>query len=237
LTLVILRYEIIGAIRSLASFALKTMQKETYFTPETIQSKADEFLAEVMPFRRHRPTFDPSVAALLVLDMQCYFLSAESHAFVPAAPAIVPGIERLAAAFEAAGRLVILTRHVNTEADAGMMSTWWRDLLKPDTADSQFVIASPSAYSLPKTQYDAFFETGLDDLLESLGVRQVVVTGVMTHLCCETTARSAFVRGYEVFFTVDGTATYTEAFHRATLLNLSHGFAVPVTVGEILANL
>jgi len=65
----------------------------------------------------------------------------------------------------------------------------------------------------------------------------VVICGVMTHLCCETTARSAFMRGFEVFFTVDGTATYTEAFHRASLLNLSHGFAVPVLVENILEKL
>jgi isochorismate hydrolase len=56
----------------------------------------------------------------------------------------------------------------------------------------------------------------------------------MTHLCCETTARSAFMHGFETFFTVDGTATYNEAFHRAALLNLSHGFALPLTVDEVL---
>ena len=60
-----------------------------------------------------------------------------------------------------------------------------------------------------------------------------MIAGVLTHLCCETTARSAFVRGFKVFFTVDGTATYYEDFHRATLLNLSHGFAVPVLVDDI----
>jgi isochorismate hydrolase len=56
----------------------------------------------------------------------------------------------------------------------------------------------------------------------------------MTHLCCETTARSAFIQGYVVFFVVDGTATYTESFHRGSLLSLSHGFAVPILVDEIL---
>jgi isochorismate hydrolase len=59
----------------------------------------------------------------------------------------------------------------------------------------------------------------------------------MTHLCCETTARSAFMRGLQVFIAVDGTATYSEAFHRASLLNLSHGFALPVLVDEILERL
>ena len=74
-------------------------------------------------------------------------------------------------------------------------------------------------------------------MLRDNGVRRIVISGVMTHLCCETTARSAFVRGFEVFFTVDGTASYTADFHRASLLNLAHGFAVPVLVSEILAAL
>ncbi|MCL0073039.1 isochorismatase family protein, partial [Dehalococcoidia bacterium] len=90
---------------------------------------------------------------------------------------------------------------------------------------------------IEKSQYDAFYETPLDEMLREKGVTQIVICGVMSHLCCETTARSAFVRGFEVFFTVDGTATYTEAFHRATLLNLAHGFAVPVLTHEILDKL
>ncbi|UCE25951.1 MAG: isochorismatase family protein, partial [Candidatus Zixiibacteriota bacterium] len=48
------------------------------------------------------------------------------------------------------------------------------------------------------------------------------------------TARAAFMRGYEVFFPVDGAATYNEDFHRATLLNLCHGFAEMVLVDELI---
>jgi isochorismate hydrolase len=59
----------------------------------------------------------------------------------------------------------------------------------------------------------------------------------MTHLCCETTARAAFTRGLQVWFTIDGTATYNEEHHFSTLLNLAHGFATPVTVTEVLAAL
>jgi isochorismate hydrolase len=85
-----------------------------------------------------------------------------------------------------------------------------------------------------KTRYDAFFDTPLESLLNEEEIHQVVIGGLMTHLCCETTARSAFMRGFEVFFLVDGTATYTEDFHRASLLNLAHGFATPILVAEIL---
>ncbi|MCK4236598.1 MAG: isochorismatase family protein, partial [Candidatus Krumholzibacteria bacterium] len=98
-------------------------------------------------------------------------------------------------------------------------------------------LATSKATVIRKTQYDAFYGTSLDDVLKESGTRQLVITGVMTHLCCETTARTAFVRGFAVFFPVDGTATYNEDFHGAALLNLSHGFAVPVLVSDLLAGL
>ena len=67
--------------------------------------------------------FHPERAALLVLDMQDYFLREGSHAFIPSAPAILPNIEKLIESFYEANRPVIFTRHLNT--DAGMMSRWW----------------------------------------------------------------------------------------------------------------
>ena len=48
-----------------------------------------------------------------------------------------------------------------------------------------------------------------------------------------TIARAAFMHGFEVFFLVDGTATYTAAYNQASLLNLSHGFAELMLVWEI----
>lgn len=213
------------------------MQKESYFTRESLPSKSQEFLAGVASLRhRHEAIrFRPDEAALLVLDMQDYFLQPDSHAFVPAATAIVEGICRLRVAFLAARRPVIFTRHLNSPQDAGMLSLWWRDLISPRSAYSQIIeeLDTTDCLVIEKRQYDAFWQTDLDSSLRSMQVGQVVITGVMTHLCCETTARSAFVRGYQVFFPVDGTATYTEALHGASLLTLAHGFALPVLVEEI----
>jgi len=86
---------------------------------------------------------------------------------------------------------------------------------------------------LEKSQYDAFYHTDLYTLLSTKGIKQVVITGVITHLCCETTARSAFMRGFDVFFVVDGTATLNREFHLASLRNLSHGFAVLVLTRDV----
>jgi isochorismate hydrolase len=213
------------------------MNREPYFTPETIQAKSRTMLESLTIFRaRHVDiVFHPDRAALLVLDMQDYFLRARSHAFVPSTPAILPNIQALVESFYAANRPVIFTCHINTDADAGMMSRWWQDVIRAGSPDSAFTASLDTSKGIivQKSQYDAFYNSNLETILRDRGVEQVVVMGVMTHLCCETTARSAFVRGFEVFFCIDGTATYTEKQHCASLLNLSHGFAVLTLCKEI----
>ncbi len=181
--------------------------------------------------------FRPERAALFVLDMQDYFLAESSHAFIPSAPAILPGVQALVATFAACRRPIIFTCHENTPDDACQMGTWWHELLAPNSSLAGIATGFDTSLGrlVRKHQYDAFHKTRLEAMLRAKGVSQVVVTGVMTHLCCETTARSGFMRGFEVFFCVDGTATYNEEFHHATVLNLAHGFAVPVLVDEVLA--
>jgi bifunctional isochorismate lyase/aryl carrier protein len=215
------------------------MRKELYYTSKTIKENSQRLLSFVEPLRqRHSDIiFRPEKAALLVLDLQEYFLQADSHAFIPSAPAILPGISKLIAAFKNMDHPIVITRHINTSKDAGMMAKWWRDLINPKNARSHNITINntPKPIYINKTQYDAFYRTALKDKLHELKIEQVIICGVMTHLCCETTARSAFMRGFEVFFTVDGTATYNEELHRASLLTLSHGFAVPVLIEELLA--
>lgn len=180
--------------------------------------------------------YEPVKSALLVLDMQVYFLDPDSHAYIPSAPAILPVLQELIGAYRKRKLPVIFTRHVNSDQDAGMMSVWWRDLIREGSRLSQIVsdLEPGDSPVIAKSQYDAFYLTDLERMLREEGVWQVLISGVMTHLCCETTARSAFLRGFEVFTLVDGTATYNESFHRAALLNLAHGFSTLVLSGELL---
>jgi nicotinamidase-related amidase len=79
--------------------------------------------------------------------------------------------------------------------------------------------------------------TGLEAALRGEGVEEVVVAGVMTNLCCETTARDAFVRGFRVFFSADATPTVSSDLHDATLSNLAYGFAYIVDCDRLEAAL
>jgi bifunctional isochorismate lyase/aryl carrier protein len=214
------------------------MEKELYFSSDTITDLANEILTSISSGHRQKgkANIDPEHAALLVLDMQAYFLQESSHAFIPSAMAILPKVKSLIQMFTTRFRPVVFTRHTNTPANAGQMLSWWKELIHPDSDLSSIVpeLLTREGIVVEKHQYDAFFQTNLERILRDRKVRDVVITGVMTHLCCETTARSAFMHGYSVFIPVDGTATYNEAFHRASLLNLAHGFAYPTLVKDIL---
>ena len=76
------------------------MMKNAYFTFDDIEAKSQQMLQDLERFvSGRRIGFVPERSALLILDMQRYFLDKASHAFVPSAPAVVPRIKRLAAAF------------------------------------------------------------------------------------------------------------------------------------------
>jgi isochorismate hydrolase len=207
--------------------------KENYLTPGDLEANAGRLIPEAA---RRGPEFDISKAALLILDMQAYFLDGKSHAFVPDAPAIVSGLAGLARRFGAAGRPVISTRHSNTAGDAGMMEVWWGDLLEPGSPEAALepILEELSTDIVAKTQYDAFYKTDLERIIRATGTEQLAVTGVMTHLCVETTARAAFVRGFAVFIPADGTAAYNREYHASTLLNLSHGAAAITTCSGLI---
>jgi len=211
--------------------------KETYFTDLSLDQQASELYQQVSELTRiQKLEFQPAGSALLVLDMQSYFLDPASHAFIPSAGAILDGILQLLDAYKLHQLPMFFSQHINTADNAGMMSIWWKDLISSDNPSHRIIPEiDPSVGTLiQKSQYDAFFRTPLEEMLHARGVTQVVICGLMTHLCCETTARSAFMNGFEVYFPVDGTATYNLAYHRASLLNIAHGFASLVFIKDLL---
>jgi isochorismate hydrolase len=211
--------------------------KEPYFTIQSLEHQALELYQQIADRSQKKAvSFQPQQSALLVLDMQAYFLDASSHAYIPSVGAILPGILQLIDAYFTHQRPIFFTQHINTIDNAGMMSVWWKDLitLKHPLQGIIPEIDQSLGTLIQKSQYDAFHQTPMEEMLHEKVVTQVVLCGVMTHLCCETTARSAFMRGFEVFFPVDGTATYNLAYHRASLMNLAHGFASVVFMKDIL---
>lgn len=213
------------------------MLKTQYFTEKNIAATAKTMYHDLdKQYNLHKDKLNLSKSALLILDMQEFFHNEVSHAFIPSAQAIINPINSLAEKFIENNRPIVVTRHINTKANAKQMDYRWRDIITKDSEFSQIIpeINIPQANLVIKSQYDAFYNTQLDEILQNNDIEQVIITGVMTHLCCETTARSAFVHGYNVFFPIDGTATYNKVLHNATLTNLAHGFANITLINKMI---
>ncbi|MFQ6630025.1 hypothetical protein Gotur_007513 [Gossypium turneri] len=166
---------------------------------------------------------NPKTTALLVIDMQNYFASM-------AKPILSNAITTINLCREASIP-IFFTRHCHkSPADYGMLGEWWdNDLIFDGTVDSELIpeigrLSKPDEV-VEKNTYSAFENTRLHEMLMEKKVEEVIITGVMTNLCCETTARAAFVKGYRVFFSTDATAPSDSEMYEATLKNMAYGFA------------
>lgn len=178
-------------------------------------------------------------AALLVIDMQRHFCDPASGFFVPGSDALAQRLKPLVDAFHGSGRPVIFTRHIDLDDPDNLMRRWWREQIREEDPMSRIVevLDAGRGTTVIKHQYDGFLNTELETILRERNVRQIVVCGVLTNLCCETTARSGFMRGFEVFFLEDGTATFSRQMHEAALLNLTYGFAVAMKTNDVLTRI
>jgi nicotinamidase-related amidase len=187
-------------------------------------------------------TLRPEKSALLVIDMQKFFLDPHSPSFTCGGLAILPTLKRLIQAFRRADRPVIYTRHVHhpDHLDSGIMGWWWEGMCIEGSPDSEIhndVMPLASEKVVLKHRYSAFYNTDLETVLRCLRVEDLVITGIMTNMCCESTARDAYFRDYRVFFLADGTGSINEEMQMASLLNLSFGFAYVTSAEQMLGEL
>jgi len=176
----------------------------------------------------------PRRCALLVIDMQQYFISIASP--------ILGRVQSVIEACRESGMRAIFTRHGhrNLAQDGGMLGKWWGDgIMRGSKEWEVFPALSPHASDniIDKNRYSAFYGTDLAEHLKARKTDELIITGVMTNCCCETTARDGFVRDYRIFFVSDATAAINEELHVASLKTLAYGFAHVVDTDALCRHL
>lgn len=195
----------------------------------------------------------PAHTALLIIDMQKDFCTPGYGAEragrdLSAAQRAIPSIQRLLYGARAAGAAVA---HVGfwTLPDHGSDSDSWLQKRRGATVSSPTLCIADTdgacfvdelapidgEMEIRKHRYSAFTATNLDLLLRARGVRSVIVTGVSTNVCVETTFRAAFELGYYTIVPPDGCASWDQSLHEAALANVRHRFGMTPSVDEILA--
>jgi nicotinamidase-related amidase len=176
-------------------------------------------------------------AALLVIDVQVDFVAhhgvcARGGADVSAMPAAIDRIAQVADAARSAGIDICFVRletSAETESPA-MLSLMQRqgraggaNLCRPGTPGVDYwgVMPAPGDHEIVKRRYDAFLETSLDAWLRQRCIETVVVTGVSTDCCVDSTARAAFMRDYHVVVISDACAAGSRDIHEAALAALA----------------
>jgi ureidoacrylate peracid hydrolase len=194
---------------------------------------------------------NPSRMALVNIDMQNAFVEGTPLA-APNGKRIIEPINRLAEACRKAGIMVIHTLHV-TRADGSNLGTMG-ELCEPVRAGyiregSETAKLHPGIevkkgdILLYKPRYGAFTGTDLDQLLRANGRDTIIVTGICTNVCCETTAREAGMRDYHVFFMNDATETFpignvsVDDIKRVVHATLSSLFANVIPLDEMIGRI
>ncbi len=139
--------------------------------------------------------------ALLVIDVQESFRARTESWATTSAPDIADRIQPLVEAARTAGHHVVWVLH--SEPGTG-------DVFDPELGHVRLIDGLKPFHHEPvlhKTSHNAFTTTNLGQYLTAHGVTEVVVTGIRTEQCCETTARLASDLGYQVQFVLDATAT------------------------------
>lgn len=215
-----------------------------------------DVIAAVMKRRGRLHIFDELEArrsALIVVDMQNAFVATGcSPLEVPIAREIVPAINRLAAAFRAAGGTVVWIR--NAVYDDGSWSVYLDRFMTPErraavlrtlTPGSEGYALYPALTPAPtdlvieKTRYSAFLPgaSNLDAQFRARGIDTVIITGTLTNVCCESSARDAMMLNYNVVFVSDANAAQTDAAHNATLATMMQVCADVMTTDEVIARI
>ncbi len=191
-------------------------------------------------------SLDPRRTALVNVDMQRCFVEGSPLAS-PEGPALVGRVNELARACRETGALVVHTRGwlrpdgSNLGRVPELVPPFITDLYTAGATTALFpddLEVAPGDVVLDKPRYGAFHGTDLDLVLRSAAVDTVLISGIATNICCDTTAREASQRDYRVVFLSDGTATKemngvpAAELQRATLASLGMVFARIATVQE-----
>jgi ureidoacrylate peracid hydrolase len=193
---------------------------------------------------------DPAKTALIVIDMQNVWVKPGMPAYTPYCEAIVPNINRLTAAMRAAGGSVWWVRAIYGD-DAPHTWSAYMEFLSPEFLGDMLgaltegaegaelwhaLDARPGDRHVVKRRFSALIQgsSDLDARLRATGIDTMIITGTATNICCESTARDAFMLNYRTLVVSDANATVSDEAHNASLNALFTRFADVFTTDELL---
>lgn len=183
---------------------------------------------------------DPRHTAVVVIDVQNDFCHDEGYLHklgldISSTQAMLPALETFIAAARKTNVRVVFVQgiynnqylsgpFIDKDRKGGLMvercveGSWGADFYK--------VTPLPFEPVVKKHRYSAFIRTNLDQLLKEANIKTLILAGVTTNVCVESTARDGFMHDYYIVFLSDCTATYNREVHESTLKNIDRHFGL-----------
>ncbi len=199
---------------------------------------------------------NPAHTALIVVDPQNDFcaeggMMSKEGFDLSLVQDMTQRLPALIGAAREAGALVVFVRNVYSSENNQYLSDAWleqaarcrkgsytvRPVCREGEWDGAFygnIRPEENDIVVTKHRFSAFHNTSLDTILRSHGIRSIIVSGVATNVCCETTARDGFMRDYYVVFSSDGTACYSPEAQQATLSNIDTFFGEVASIDDVI---
>jgi ureidoacrylate peracid hydrolase len=194
----------------------------------------------------------PGKTALVVVDMQNAFLmQGVAHVLVKDGTDIVPNINRLAAAVRETGGKVVWIKNA---FDPESLAIWsvFHNMTGPDRTKKRLeamgtgtkghelwpgLDVKPEDMIVGKDRYSAFLpgSSRLPEILRGHGIDTVIVTGTVTNVCCESTARDAMMSNFKTVMVTDANAAHTDEEHNASLIAFYLSFGDIASTDQLVA--
>jgi len=197
--------------------------------------------------------FSACRSALLLVDMQKDFCvhgfgAEQAGRDISAARAVIEPIRGLLECARATGALVVHVAFSTLPGHASDSGAWLAQRRRSTASgDSLCITGTPgfefidelrprkNELTIEKHRYSAFTATSLDMKLRLHGIESLVVTGVSTNACVESTARAGFELGYYICVPPDAVGSWDQHLHETTLQNINHRFGVTLPSAEIVS--
>ncbi len=198
-------------------------------------------------------SLDPASAALVVVDMQNYFMTAPYSGACPIAQEIVPNVNQLAGAMRKAGGKVLWVQNLapweserswsvqKERFTAKNAAARWEPMQRDHHGFQLWPALDVQAGDerVVKRRYSAFIQgsSNIENVLQDHNISTILVAGVATNVCCESTARDAMMLNYRTLMVSDACAAATDPEHAAALCSFYLFFGDVQTTAEVVSRL
>jgi ureidoacrylate peracid hydrolase len=216
-----------------------------------ISQRVIDFVTARLGTPHPHANLDPSKTALIVIDLQNGFMMDDvAHALCVQARDIVPNVNRLAEAVRATGGQVYWIQNTH---DENCLESWsnLHAMTPPAKVAKRIESMSPGGLGhqlwaeldvqdgdrkVLKNRYSAFVEgsSDLHEILKAEGIDTLLITGTLTNVCCESSARDAMMLNYKVVMVTDGNAAITDIEHNSALTNFYLTFGDIFSTDELV---